>query len=95
VGGGVALSKASMRRTVSGVSRTSHFSMPDRLHDFIQGDLFFNHLLLRVLRYPEGSGRRSGLDASEQGFEFDSVGLPHSISSLAQLSQLRTILSKN
>jgi hypothetical protein len=60
------------------------FSMPDRLHDFIQGDLFFNHLLLRVLRYPEGSGRRSGLDASEQGFEFDSVGLPHSISRLAR-----------
>jgi hypothetical protein len=27
--------------------------MPDRLHDFIQGDAFFNHLLLRVLRYPE------------------------------------------
>jgi hypothetical protein len=61
-----------------------NFSMPDRLHDFIQGDLFFNHLLLRVLRYPEGSGRRSGLDASEQGFEFDSVGLPHSISRLAR-----------
>jgi hypothetical protein len=30
-----------------------NFSMPDRLHDFIQGDAFFNHLLLRVLRYPE------------------------------------------
>jgi hypothetical protein len=30
-----------------------NFSMPDRLHDFIQGDVFFNYLLLRVLRYPE------------------------------------------
>ena len=60
------------------------FSMPDRLHDFIQGDLFFNHLLLRVLRYPEGSGCRPGLDASEQGFEFDSVRLPHPITRLAR-----------
>jgi hypothetical protein len=59
------------------------FSMPERLHDFIQVDLLFNHLLLRVLRYPEGSGCRPGLDASEQGFEFDSVGLTHPIARLA------------
>jgi hypothetical protein len=60
------------------------FSMPDRLHDLIQGDLFSNHLLLRVLRYPEGSGCRPGLDASEQGFEFDRVGLTHPIARLAR-----------
>jgi hypothetical protein len=60
------------------------FSMPDGLHDFIQGDLFFNHLLLRVLRYPEGSGYRPGLDASKQGFEFDSVRLSHPIARLAR-----------
>jgi hypothetical protein len=60
------------------------FSMPDRLHDFVQADLFFNHLLLRVLRYPEGSGCRPGLDASEQGFEFDGVRLPHPTTRLAR-----------
>jgi hypothetical protein len=36
-----------------------------------------------VLRYPEGPGSRSGLDASEQGFEFDSVRLRHPITRLA------------
>jgi hypothetical protein len=65
------------------------FSMPHRLHDFIQGDLFFNHLLLRVLPYPEGSGCRSRLDSSKQAFEFDSVRLPHPITRLARLTGFR------
>ena len=59
-----------------------NFSMPDGLHDFVQGDLFFHHLLLRVLRYPEGFGCRLGPEASEQVFEFDSVRLLHPMARL-------------
>ena len=62
------------------------FSMPDGLHNFVQGDLLFNHLLLRVLRYTEGSGCRPRLDSSEQAFEFDSVRLPHPMARLARLA---------
>jgi hypothetical protein len=34
------------------------FSLLDGLHDFIQGNLLFNHLLLCVLGYAEGFGSR-------------------------------------
>jgi hypothetical protein len=35
-----------------------NFSTLDGLHHFIQSDLLFSHLLLRVLGYAEGSGSR-------------------------------------
>jgi hypothetical protein len=58
------------------------FSTLDGLHDFIQSDLLFNHLLVRVLRHAERSGSRLRLDSSDQGFEFHSVRLPHPLRKL-------------
>jgi len=79
---GLSADQAASSAPVFGIGLQNFATLECRL-DFIEADLLFNHLLLRMLCDPERPGRRLGFDTSQGALEFGSLKLLHADASVS------------